>query len=132
MNWCRSSDMGAILCEFMTTAAILAGGGGRRLGGVDKALIEIGGRPIIERQLAVLRPLFDEVLVVAGDPARYARFGARPVRDLSPGLGPLAGLEAALAAASSDAVVVVACDLPFLDAALVSLVRDHVPGAPAI
>src|SRR5205814_10111614 len=100
--------------QMTVAAAIVAGGRGRRLGGVDKAQLSIGGITILERQLAVLRPLFDEVLLVADDPSRYEGSGARLVRDLVPEAGPLAGLDAALAATRADAVLLLGCDLPFL------------------
>ena len=108
----------------MVAAAILAGGRGKRLGNAQKALVEVGGTPIVARQLAVLKPLTDEQIIVAGDIKPYEGFGARLVTDLHPGAGPLAGLESALAATKADALLVFACDLPFLDAALITALRD--------
>jgi molybdenum cofactor guanylyltransferase len=112
-------------------AAILAGGRGSRLGGVDKGLVHVGGEPIVRRQLRVLAPLVDECLLIAGDPRPYEGVAARLVTDLHPGAGPLAGLEAALAATTAEALVVLACDLPFVDAALVTALRDA-PAAEAV
>jgi molybdenum cofactor guanylyltransferase len=112
-------------------AAILAGGRGKRLGGTDKGLLVVGGVPIVARQLAVLAPLVSERIVVAGDPTPYKDFDARLVTDLHPGAGPLAGLESALAATTAEHLLVFACDLPFLDAALVSSLRDA-PAAEAV
>jgi molybdopterin-guanine dinucleotide biosynthesis protein A len=112
-------------------AAILAGGRGKRLGGTDKGLLCVGGTPIVARQLAVLAPLVSERIVVAGDPAPYKDFGARLINDLHPGAGPLAGLESALAATTAEQLLVFACDLPFLDAALVTALRDA-PAAEAV
>ena len=99
-------------------AAILAGGRGRRMGGAKKALIEIDGRRIVDRQLDVLAPLFDEVLLVVADPAGWEVPRARVVVDRAPLEGPLAGLEAALEEAGD--LFVVACDLPFLDGELIA------------
>jgi len=96
-------------------AAILAGGRGKRLGGTDKKLLVVGGTPIVARQLRVLAPFCTERIVVAGDPTPYKDFDARLVTDLHPGAGPLAGLESALAATTAEALLVFACDLPFLD-----------------
>jgi molybdopterin-guanine dinucleotide biosynthesis protein A len=120
-------------------AAILAGGRGERLGGLDKGLLEVGGRRIVDRQVQALRTVITsvggEVLLVA-DGATLARYadmqGVRTVVDLQPGRGPLAGLEAALRASSAEALLVVGCDLPFLDAGLLTRVRDHAPGAQAV
>jgi molybdopterin-guanine dinucleotide biosynthesis protein A len=103
-----------------TAAAILAGGRGKRLGGTDKALVTVGGEPIVVRQLRVLAPLCAERLIVAGDTKPYEAFDARLVHDLHPGGGPLSGLEAALSSTTADSLLVFACDLPFLDAALVT------------
>jgi len=119
----------------MVAAAILAGGSARRMGGVNKALIEVDGRPILARQLAVLAPLVDEILLVSGDPAPFAPFAGPRVRlltDRLPGQGPLAGLDAAFAASDARSLLLFACDLPYLDPRMVTLVRDHAPSAQAV
>jgi molybdopterin-guanine dinucleotide biosynthesis protein A len=92
---------------------------------VDKSAVRIGGRPLLDRQLEVLTPLFDEILLVGGASRGEASPRLLTVRDERPGLGPLSGLEAALAAAANEAVSIFACDLPFLDRGLVMALRDH-------
>lgn len=107
--------------------ALLAGGGGRRLGGVVKATIEVGGKTILARQLAVLEPLFSWGIIVASDPSPFVECSWKVVPDLREGgQGPLAGLEAALSSAppSVEALLLVGCDLPFLQASLVAALRD--------
>jgi molybdopterin-guanine dinucleotide biosynthesis protein A len=84
------------------------------MGGVQKALLEIEGRRIVDRQLDVLLPLFDEVLFVVAD-GEWDIPRARVVFDRNPGKGPLAGLQTVL----DEDVFVVACDLPFLDENLI-------------
>jgi molybdopterin-guanine dinucleotide biosynthesis protein A len=106
-------------------AAILAGGRATRMGGADKALLEVGGARIVDRQVAALAPLVAEVLLVGG--ADRAVAGARLVPDLQAGRGPLAGIEAAFVACDADALLVLGCDLPFLDEKLLRLIRDHAP-----
>lgn len=100
--------------------AILAGGRARRLGGGHKGLVTVGGTAIVARQLTALRALgtrVGECFIVANDADAYAGLGVRVVPDLQPDRGPLAGLEAAFAAAPSAAqLLVFACDLPFIDA----------------
>jgi molybdopterin-guanine dinucleotide biosynthesis protein A len=114
-------------------AAIIAGGAARRLGGLQKPLIQIDGRAIADRQLAVLRPLFPQVFAVANDPAPWRARGVEVVGDRVVGVGPFAGLGAALAAAGdAEAVVCVAGDLPFLAPALMTALRDVAPGARAV
>ncbi len=107
------------------SAAILAGGRAERLGGADKAALMIGGARIIDRQLAVLTEVAGEVLIVANDPARYAAFQIPVIPDVIPGAGALGGVYSALCAAHNDAVVVLACDLPFVTRALVDRLIDE-------
>ncbi len=114
-------------------AAIIAGGPARRLGGVTKSLIEIGGRAVADRQLEVLRPIFARVFAVANDPAPWRARGVEVVADRVAGAGPLAGLAAALAAAGDvEAVVCLAGDLPFLSPALLTALRERAPEAEAL
>ena len=109
-----------------TTGLILAGGQGRRMGGVDKGLQVLRGKPMIEWVLARFAPQVDEVLVNANQNAeRYASFGHRVVADDIAGFaGPLAGLQAGLKAASHPLVVTCPCDSPFLPADLVARLRE--------
>lgn len=141
-------------------AAILAGGRARRMGGAVKPLLVVGphaapasghaggaptgARRILDRQLDLLQPLFGAVaLVVADERARTEFVGlglvGRPGVDVicdrpGPGLGPLAGLDAALAWLPSgfDSVVCVGGDMPALDANLLRAVRDTGPGSGAV
>jgi molybdopterin-guanine dinucleotide biosynthesis protein A len=71
---------------------ILAGGLARRMGGGDKALLLLGGEPLLARVIARLRPQVEEIVLNAnGDPARFARFGLPVVPDTVKGFaGPLA------------------------------------------
>lgn len=100
----------------MCTAAILAGGRARRLGGRDKSRLAVGSLRIIDRQIAVLREVADHVLIVTGERDRYAPLGLPVVDDLVPGAGALGGIYTALVAAPTDQTLVVACDMPFLTA----------------
>jgi molybdopterin-guanine dinucleotide biosynthesis protein A len=88
------------------------------LGGLDKAALLLGGTRIIDRQLAILRTLSEDVMVVANDPSRYAALQLPVVPDLVPGAGALGGVYTALDTARHDVVVVLACDLPFVTADL--------------
>jgi molybdenum cofactor guanylyltransferase len=111
------------------TLAILGGGKGKRLGGVPKGLISLGGQAILERQLELL-PSFAEVLFVAPDASDYAsllaaRPGVRLVQDVIPGKGAPGGVHAALAAARSDWVVAIACDMPFVTLKVVELLLSE-------
>ncbi len=99
---------------------VLAGGGSRRMGR-PKALLQVAGTTLIEFVAGRLEPEFAEVLISANEvaqvpPALAAR--ARIVHDLHLNAGPLAGIEAGLAAASRPALLAVACDMPFVSPAL--------------
>ena len=104
------------------TGVILAGGLGRRMGGIDKGLQELRGRPMTAWVVERLAPQVDELLINANQNGeRYAEFGHRVVPDQIPDFaGPLAGLHAALSAATHPLVATAPCDSPFLPADLIS------------
>lgn len=108
------------------TGVILAGGQGRRMGGVDKGLQNLDGRPLVQWVLERLAPQVGTVLINANQNlARYGEFGCAVLPDAIPGFaGPLAGLHAALAQARTPLLVTVPCDSPFLPADLVTRLRD--------
>ena len=108
------------------TGIVLAGGQGRRMGGVDKGLQPLRGKPMIEWVLARLAPQVAEVIVNANQNIQsYEKYGHRVVPDEIAGFaGPLAGLHAGLKAASSPLVVTVPCDSPFLPSDLVSRLQQ--------
>lgn len=104
------------------SGVILAGGLGRRMGGTDKGLQELRGKPLVQWVIERLSPQVDELLINANqNGARYAAFGYRVVPDQIPDFaGPLAGLHAALTTASHPLVATAPCDSPFLPTDLVS------------
>jgi molybdopterin-guanine dinucleotide biosynthesis protein A len=115
----------------LEVAAVLAGGRARRMGGENKALLEVDGRAALDRQLDVLRPRFARIAVVltAGaserDAAPYRARQLEVIEDRLSGRGPLAGLAVALewaAGASAARVFALACDMPYLNGAVVDLV----------
>ena len=109
------------------SGVVLAGGQGRRMGGVDKGLQVLRGKPMAQWALERLAPQVDEILINCNQNLdAYARFGHRLVPDEIGGFaGPLAGLHAGLKAASTPLVVTVPCDSPFLPADLVSRLKDR-------
>lgn len=104
------------------TGVILAGGQGRRMGGVDKGLQDLQGRPLVQWVLARLAPQVGTVLISANrNLERYAALGCAVLPDRIPDFaGPLAGIHAALAQADTPLVATVPCDSPFLPADLVA------------
>lgn len=103
------------------TGVLLAGGQGSRMGGVDKGLVKLAGRPMAAHVLERLGPQVDELIINANQNSEaYAAFGHPVFGDDIPGYaGPLAGLHAALVRASHPLVVTAPCDSPFLPTDLV-------------
>ncbi|MDZ7828039.1 MAG: molybdenum cofactor guanylyltransferase MobA [Halofilum sp. (in: g-proteobacteria)] len=108
------------------TGVLLAGGRARRMGGQDKGLIELAGRPLAAHALDRLQPQVAEVVLNANrNQSDYARLGVRVVPDSVEGfLGPLAGLLAGMESASTPLVVTAPCDSPFVPADLVERLLD--------
>lgn len=86
--------------------------------GRDKALLPLGGKPLIEHVLQRVEGLGDEVLVTTNRPEDYAFLGKRMVGDQRPGAGALDGLLTALEAAGGERVLLLACDMPFVSRSL--------------
>lgn len=107
------------------TAFILAGGQARRMGGRDKALLPLGGRPLLAHVIAALEPQVDVFYINSNRPAAdYAEFGLPVVADALPGqLGPLAGLLTGLRTIDHGLLLTVPCDVPLLPADLVTRMR---------
>lgn len=96
---------------------VLAGGGSTRFGR-DKALVEIGGQPMLARMIQLMQSVPMEVKVVAAD-GKYSTFGAGIVMDRWPGEGPLGGIITALEDSAKSSArpewnVILSCDMPFL------------------
>ena len=104
------------------TGLVLAGGLGRRMGGVDKGLSLLDGEPLVEHIIRRLAPQVGQLIINANQNHDiYAGFGYPVVGDRITGYaGPLAGLEAGLAACTTPYLLTVPCDSPFLPADLVS------------
>jgi molybdopterin-guanine dinucleotide biosynthesis protein A len=114
------------------TGALVAGGRATRLGGIAKGLLRVDGEPLAGRTLRLFGRLFGAALIVANDPAPYARLGAPVVADRIPGRGSPGGLHAALHAAATPWVFAAACDMPFVSAAGVALLAARREGALAV
>ena len=104
------------------TGVIQAGGKSTRMGGHPKALLELGGRRIIERVLDAVVPVVDDVLIVTNTPELYAFLEVPMVGDVYPDHGSLGGIFSGLAAAAGEAAFTVACDMPFLHREVARLV----------
>lgn len=99
------------------SAAILAGGKSSRMG-KNKALLEVRSCRIIDHALNELHQVSDDVLLITNSPEVYNDINVRTVADILPGYGPLSGIHSALVHAQNPLVLIVACDMPFIDAKL--------------
>jgi molybdopterin-guanine dinucleotide biosynthesis protein A len=99
-----------------TSAVILAGGMGRRMGGRDKGLVELGGRPLIAHVIDAVAPQVGQLYINANrNRESYARFGWPVIADDLEGYqGPLAGILTAMRRATTPLLLVVPCDAPRL------------------
>lgn len=131
------------------SAAILAGGQSSRMG-QDKAFLPVGGQPVIQRVIEQLSRLCQDVLVVTNSPDAYReRLNAmrpvvtaqeshselprlRLVRDIYPGTKALGGIYTALDAARCHYCLIVACDMPFLNLALLRHMISLAPDFDAV
>lgn len=111
---------------------LLAGGRGQRMGGQDKGLLDWRGQPLIAHLHAVVRPLSDDLIISCNRNAeRYAAYADRLVQDdESEFPGPLAGIRAGLRAARRPWLLVLPCDAPLLDAALLQAMRTRAAEQP--
>ncbi len=103
----------------MLSIVIQAGGESRRMG-EDKALRPFLGRPLIQRVIARVQPLADELLITTNAPDPYKFLDLSLVPDLIPGRGALGGIYTALQAAQGELVAIVACDMPFVSSRLLA------------
>ncbi|NUR58299.1 MAG: NTP transferase domain-containing protein [Catenulispora sp.] len=101
-------------------AIVLAGGGARRLGGVDKPALDVGGMSLLDRVLAACAGA--KSVAVVG-PVREVRFPVVFTREDPPGGGPVPALAAGMGIGTAPVVAVFAADLPFLDSAAVESLR---------
>ena len=109
----------------LVTGCILAGGFGRRLGGIDKGLVPLAGLPLVAHVIARFAPQVDTLLLsVNRNHSLYRAHCAQLVYDTMAGAaGPLAGIAAALAVTRTPWLAVVPCDSPFLPTGLVATLK---------
>ena len=105
--------------EIEVTGVLLAGGKSRRMG-EDKRYLVVGEQTLLERSLGVLRSMFHEVLVVIAQDSVPLDIDARVVRDLVPDCGSLGGVYTGLTQATTPYIFAVACDMPFLNQAVIT------------
>jgi len=117
------------------TGIILAGGKSTRIGAAKQQL-KIGKSHLIDRVLDTLSQFTSSILIVTAEdqagPAKSAAPGARMVKDINPGKGPLGGIYTGLMHAETGYSLVVGCDMPFLNSGLIRYLIDGASGFDAV
>ncbi|MBN1339956.1 MAG: molybdenum cofactor guanylyltransferase [Bacteroidales bacterium] len=124
MNWNFPPDRiiiknNAWLIREFATAIVLAGGKSSRMGGMDKSLLPIHGKPMIAQIISQLENHFDEIIVGANDREKYKFLQLPVIPDIAPDKGPLMGILSCLKASSNDVNFITACDIPVMNLKLV-------------
>ena len=99
------------------TGVVLAGGRGKRMGGVDKGLVDLHGRPMVMHVIDTLRPQVGRIIINANrNVDKYEVLGYEVISDIvGDYFGPLAGMASAMQAASTAYVLTVPCDSPMIE-----------------
>ena len=108
------------------TGVILSGGLSTRFNGRNKALIDIGGKCILDRLYAVFSELFDEIILVTNDPLKFVNWDLMIVSDIFPVRSSLTGIHAGLFYMKNKFAFISACDAPFLKKDLVAILLDEI------
>lgn len=114
--WVQRSSNATMITD--VTGVLLAGGKSRRMG-KDKRFLLVGGRPLYERSLAVLQALFQQVRIVIAQDSPPLSSDVPVLRDLVPNCGTLGGIYTGLKEAATEHIFTVACDMPFLNPAVI-------------
>ncbi len=115
----------------LVSIAVLAGGQSKRMG-QNKAWLEVGGRLVIERILATVQPLSDDIFISTNSPEQYRKFGVRVVEDVYSNKAALGGIYSAIYAARYQHTLIVACDMPFLKIELLRYLITLAPTADVV
>lgn len=100
------------------TGIVLAGGKSKRFG-KDKAFLNIKGTPLINRVISVMKQVFQKVILIANEPDKYLKIGLPVFSDVIKDLGPIGGILTGILHMQTKAGFFVACDMPFLNPALI-------------
>lgn len=108
------------------TGIILAGGQNRRFAGVNKALMPVGEKPILDHIYGLFKELFQIIILVTNDPAQYIEWDLTIVSDLLPVRSSLTGIQAGLFFTTTPYAFVAACDTPFIKRNVVQALLDNI------
>ena len=107
------------------SGVILAGGAGKRFGGITKTNIVIGGKTILCRIIETIKDIFDEIIIVTNTPEEFKEnTDFKIVSDQFLNVGPLGGIHAAFKASSKEGLFVFAGDMPLLEKRFIISLTD--------
>jgi molybdopterin-guanine dinucleotide biosynthesis protein A len=117
---------GHIIMKFPCTGVILSGGLATRFDGREKALLRVGGKPILDRIYGIFSDLFDDIILVTNNPLQFLKWDLNIVTDLFDIRSSLTGIHAGLFYATYPYAFFSACDTPFLKRDLVETILNGI------
>lgn len=109
------------------SCAITAGGKAKRFNGITKAFIEVDGERIIDKNLGVLKTIFQNIIIISNSPSEFIDYkDIKIYKDYYHEIGPIAGLHSALRNCKGDAVFLISSDLPNISLEIInSLIKRY-------
>jgi molybdenum cofactor guanylyltransferase len=101
------------------TGIILAGGESRRMG-KDKGLCDFDGKPLVLHAIEILKPICEFIVISTNNVQDYSNFGCKIITDEFKGIGPIGGIYSGLKQSTTIHNLVISCDIPFLNSALLT------------
>ena len=111
------------------TGIILSGGKSKRMG-VNKSLIKVGGKTIIEVVQDKISKLFKELLVITNEPELYEFLNLKTYKDIFPGKGPLAGIHSGLVHSKTQKTFIISCDMPLITDEMIHTIINYKKDSP--
>lgn len=106
------------------TGIILSGGKSKRMG-VNKAMLKIDNKTLIERTSNLISALFKKVLLITNTPDEYSFLGLETFKDVYKNVGPLAGIHSGLTHSTTEKNFIIACDMPFINKELIEFIVNY-------
>ena len=106
------------------TGFILAGGDSKRMG-VNKALLKVGNKTIIERSRDLMQNIFEKVFLSTNDFETYMFLNIPMIADIYKNLGPLSGIHAGLVSSETNKIFFLSCDLPFMSEEMIRFITEY-------
>ena len=105
------------------SAFVLSGGKSSRIG-TNKALLQVEGKPLIQRLVDLLDPIFSEVVISSNEPDLYNFTRKKIIQDIYSARGPLAGIHSALKFTNTSKNFIISCDLPLINIEIINYIVD--------